>query len=155
MKSSLLALLLVGCAASTVNERARVEETLVTFAMRTDAKDWSGVRSLFTPSVQFSMAAEPKDTPSAEMTAIWEKALKDIPVVHHQLGNFLIAITGDQADAQYYGISLQQKAGAKGGDSRGFVGHYHTHLVRLNGEWKIDRLDYRNKMVLGNQKLDQ
>ena len=148
-----------GCATpavSVLQDRTEIEDTLVEFAVQADAKDWTAVQGLFMPKVKFLMGTEGKPsivTPQ-EMTSGWQKSLQNIQSVHHQIGNFRIRVGDNEASAKYYGVSIQYKPNPKHDNVRVYVGTYDVHLVKQNGKWKIDELQYLPKFTAGNLALD-
>jgi hypothetical protein len=153
---------LAGCASVQMNQlrgRLAVQDTLVALFMGTDAKDWKAVQDVFAAKVKFDMTSlmggSPKELTPREITAIWEKGLKDIPVIHHQGGNFQIQVHGEQADAHYYGVAFHYRPNPTLKNVRMFVGSYDAHLIRSEGRWKIDSFRYNSQFVEGNLGLDK
>lgn len=141
-----------------VSDRIGIEETITKLFIKTDEKDWAAVQGVFAPSVKFDMssltgAAQTTLTPQA-ITAIWEKGLKPIPVIHHQAGNFRFQVDGDSAEAHCYGIAFHYRPVASHHNTRTFVGSYDFHLLRADHTWKIDSFRYNSQFVDGNLKLD-
>jgi hypothetical protein len=127
--------------------------------LRTDQRDWPGVRDCFAPSVLFDMTSlmggSPVRLTPAEITNGWETGLASLEAVHHQVGNFRVTVRGDEADAFCYGIALHYRKTASGRDVRRFVGSYDFGLRRAGGGWKIDRFQFHAKFVDGNLQLEQ
>ena len=138
-----------------ISDRMQIEDTLTTLYMKTDEKDWQAVQGVFAPKVKFDMssltgAALTMLTPQ-EITATWEKGLKEIKAIHHQVGNFQFKIQGDSADVHCYGIAFHYKPNSTHRNTRTFVGSYDFHLIRGDAGWKIDSFRYNSQFVDGNR----
>jgi hypothetical protein len=141
-----------------LNDRAAVEEKILTLFIKTDEKDWPAVREVFTPQVKFDMSSltgQAASTMAADaIAAMWEKGLAPIQAIHHQAGNFRYQFGPGGADVRCYGIAYHYRAVKSHKNTRVFVGSYHFHLVRIEGAWKIDAIRYNSQFVDGNLKLD-
>lgn len=84
----------------------------------------------------------------------WDAALKPLKAIHHQTGNFLVAIAGDEATVFCYGVAWHYLPNKTERNTRTFVGSYDIHLVK-RGEWKIDRFRFDLKFIDGNLKLEE
>ena len=153
---------LYGCASAPLAEmsnRLAVQDTLIALFMGTDTKNWTAVQDVFAPKVKFDMTSltggSPKELTPSEITAIWEVGLKDIPIIHHQGGNYQIRVHGNEADAHYYGTAFHYRPNMTQKNTRVFVGSYDAHLTRLAGNWKIDAFRYNSQFVEGNLNLDK
>src|SRR4051812_23361981 len=93
-----------------VSDRMEIEDTLTTHYMKADEKNWPAVQSVVGHKVKFDMSSLTGDAPSVltpqEITAIWEKGLKEIKAIHRQAGNFQFKISGDGAEVHCYGIAF-------------------------------------------------
>jgi hypothetical protein len=138
-------------------DRQAVHDLTIDLFCAVDERDWPAARACFAPSVHFDMtsAGEPgavQFTPE-EITGAWETGLRRIEQVHHQAGNFRIAVDGDEADATCHGIALHHVAGAPGGSTRTFVGTYRFHLLRDGERWCVDRFRFGLRFIDGNLEL--
>lgn len=75
----------------------------------TDARDWPAVRACFAPSVRFGMTSlaggQSTHLTPEQITAGWETGLRPIEQVHHQTGNFMVSVDGDEATVFCYGTA--------------------------------------------------
>jgi 3-phenylpropionate/cinnamic acid dioxygenase small subunit len=140
-------------------ERARVRDVITRLFIATDERDWPGLLDCFTDQVLFdmqSMTGQPPATVSArEIAAGWETGLKPIQAVHHQVGNFRIRISGDNAEASCYGSASHYLRNATGNNTRTFVGTYDFSLAKEGEAWKITRFKFNLKFIDGNLNLEQ
>jgi len=122
----------------------------------TDKKDWGRVQKVFDDKVNFDMTSlvggKPLSLSPKEITDGWDKGLSKIPVVHHQLGNYLITLDKNTATVFCYGTAVHYLQNPSGNNTRTFVGSYDIHLVK-KGEWVIDSFKYNSKFVEGNLTL--
>ena len=127
-------------------DKDRIAEVVHRLFIRTDQRDWEGVRACFAPEVLFDMTSlaggEPVRRTPEEIAAGWEEGLRAVQVIHHQAGNLLIDVRGDEADAFCYGTASHYLPNPSGRNTRVFVGSYDFHLARQGGEWRIDRFRF-------------
>ena len=125
----------------------------------TDARDWAAVRSCFAPSVLFDMTSvaggESSRLSPEEITAGWDSGLRYVDQVHHQTGNFVVSVAGDEATVFCYGIAYHYRRTRSGRNTRTFVGSYDFDLVRAGAEWKITLFRFRLKFMDGNLELEK
>lgn len=148
-----------GFRANDLIEKDQVVGTLNQLFISTDQKDWSRVAGLFAPRVRFDMTSlaggAPQDLTPQQIVDAWDKGLKPLTAVHHQAGNYVVAIAGDQADAFCYGIASHYLPTRSGRNTRTFVGSYDFHLVKKDGVWWIDRFKFNLKYLDGNPDLEK
>ena len=131
-------------------ERQKIVDVVNTLYMSTDAKDWHTVANLFTNDVHFdvrSMGAKAVEQKSGDDIAKgWQEGLKSVDQVFHQSGNFIVKQWGSRAEVNCYAIATHYlpKTDFK---ERTFVGSYEYGLVKVNGQWKINKFVYRNKYI--------
>jgi uncharacterized protein YceK len=168
----LFTVLLSGCATTTtviehndgyrardVAERNVVIDTVNQLFIATDQKDWTRVAGLFAPKVRFDMTSltggQPETLTPQQIVDAWDKGLKPLKAVHHQVGNHLVAVTGREADVFCYGIASHYLPTKSGRNIRTFAGSYDLHLVKKDGVWWIDRFTYNHKYIDGNPDLEK
>ena len=141
----------------TLVDRQSVIEAIDDLFISTDRRDWNAVRRRLAPLVLFDMTSliggEPAKLTGDQIAASWETGLRPIEAVHHQAGNYRIAVAGDEADASCYGIAYHYCRTKSGRNTRIFVGSYDFHLVR-HDPWRIDRFKFTVKFVDGNLQLE-
>ena len=136
-----------------------VRETVTRVFVGTDRRDWRMVEACFSDVATLDMTSltggEPVRLTPSQIAGGWATGLAPIDHVHHQLGNFLIEITGDAARASCYGIALHHRKVADPRSVRRFVGGYDVRLSRRDGAWKIDRFRFDVAFVDGNLELEK
>lgn len=141
-------------------DRERVVARVTELFLATDRKDWAAVERCFTTDVHFDMSsagAGPAATRSARDIADgWRTGLAPIEHVHHQAGNFVVTVEGDQARAFCYGVAWHHKTRRDGRNVRVFVGSYDYDLARLGtgDDWRIASMRFDLKFVDGNPSLE-
>lgn len=140
-------------------DKDRIADVITRLFVRTDQRDWAGVRECFAERVRFDMTSltggEPADTTPAEIASGWETGLAPIKAVHHQMGNLLIHVHAEEADAFCYATATHWLPNPSGSNTRVFVGSYDLHLVERDGRWLIDRFRFNLKYVDGNADLER
>ena len=138
-------------------EKDRVIDRINALFIHTDNKNWQGVQECFTEVVLFDMTSmaggEPARLTAQQIVKGWQQGLKDIKAIHHQAGNYQVAINDDMADAFCYGTAYHYLPNPSNRNTRTFVGSYDFHLVRANNEWRINKFKYNLKFIDGNAEL--
>lgn len=141
-------------------EREQIVEIVNKLFVYTDTQEWRKLQDeVFTSDIELdmiSMGAQKKERVSArEICYRWEKAFEELDAVHHQAGNYLVEITGDEANVIAYSIASHFKESAgKKEKTRDYVGSYDLHLTRSYGGWRIDKFKYNLKYSKGNLTLE-
>lgn len=140
------------------DDRTAIIERIDELFLATDARAWDRVRDCFTPEVTFDMSSltgQPAQrVSSASIAAGWEQGLAPIESVHHQSGNHVVALAGDEATASCYAIALHYRKTTSGRNTRMFVGSYDYHLLRDGETWRIDVFRFNLKFIDGNAALE-
>lgn len=143
-------------------DRERVVAVVTELFLATDRRDWTGVEACFAPTVTFDMSsvgAGPEASRSArEIAAGWREGLAGVEQIHHQAGNFVVTLAGDEAAVSCYGIAYHYRGRRDGRNTRVFVGSYDFRLAR-DGEraeapWRITAMRFALKFVDGNPALE-
>jgi len=139
-------------------DRTAVVDTLVRLFVATDERDWENVERCFGDVVLFDMASlaggEPSHLVPSQITSAWAEGLAPIEAIHHQAGNFIVRVAGNQATASCYAVAWHYRRVASGRNSRTFVGSYDFHLMRdASRHWRIDLFRFNLKFIEGNPDL--
>lgn len=144
---------------ATPAEHLEIVEAITTLFVATDEKDWGAVRACFADQVLFDMSSlsgSPASVvPADTIVDGWRQGLEPIEALHHQAGNFRVAVDGNEADAFCYGIAYHYRPNVSGKNTRVFVGTYDFHLVCAWGRWRIERMRFQVKFVDGNLELEK
>ena len=141
-------------------EREQIVETVNKLFVYTDNQEWRKLQDeVFTSEIELdmiSMGAERKERVSSrEICYRWEKAFEELDAVHHQAGNYIVEINGDEAKVMAYSIATHYKESAsKKEKTREYVGSYDLHLTKAYGDWRIDKFKYNLKYSQGNLTLE-
>jgi len=139
-------------------DRQEIVDTITRLFVGTDRRDWLQVESCLADEVTLDMTSlaggKPMKMSSVQVAKGWKDGLQVIDQVHHQVSNFEVTISGDEASATCYGITFHHRMLNSPDNVRTFVGSYLIHLIRANPGWKIDRFRYDSKFVAGNLELE-
>ena len=139
-------------------DRQEIVDTITRLFVGTDRRDWLQVESCLADNVTLDMTSlaggQPMQMSSVQVAKGWKDGLQVIDHVHHQVSNFEVTISGDEASASCYGIAFHHRMLNSPDNIRTFVGSYLIHLIRANPGWKIDRFRYDSKFVAGNLELE-
>jgi hypothetical protein len=140
-------------------DKNQIIETVNRLFIYTDNRDWPRVRALFAPRVVFDMTSlgggAPVTISPREITDGWDKGLRALEAIHHQTGNYLVEIKGDEAFVFCYGVAWHYLSNRTNRNTRTFVGSYDVHLTAGGGEWKIDKFKFNLKFIDGNPDLEK
>ena len=141
---------------SLLEEKAAIE-TVNRLFVSTDNRDWEGVKACFADVVVLDMTSmvggEPSKLTPQQIVDAWDAGLKGLKAIHHQAGNYDLALRENEADVFCYGIATHYLPNATGQNSRMFVGSYNFHLKKIKQDWKIDHFKYNLKYIDGNLEL--
>ena len=137
----------------------QIIDTLSKLFVSTDDREWETVQSCFTDEFELDMTSlaggEPvRMTPSA-ITALWEENLRPIEALHHQVGNYQVEPSGNEATVSCYGIATHYRKTESGNNTRTFVGTYDFHLIKHGNRWRIDLFRFNLKYLDGNLELEK
>ena len=139
-------------------EKDRILDVVNRLFIGTDRRDWPAVMECFSDSVLFDMTSmaggEPATLTPRQIVEAWEQGLKDLAAIHHQVGNYLVTVKGNEADAFCYGIALHYLPRMSGQETRRFVGSYDLHLRKAKDTWRIDVFRFNLKFIDGIVKLE-
>ena len=142
-----------------MSDQRDIIETITNLFIATDERNWPRARQCFATHVLFDMTSmaggEPATLTPQQITDAWDAGLKPIQSLHHQAGNYLVRIGGDEAEAFCYGIAYHYKPVKSGRNTRVFVGSYDFHFLRSFGVWRIDGFKFNLKFIDGNANLDK
>ena len=100
----------------------------------TDDRDWNAIRQIFAPEVLFDMTSmvggKPVTMTPVEIVAAWEKGLRPLKAIHHQVGNYVETLKENEAEVFCYGIATHYYPNPAGGSVNTFVGSYDFHLLK-------------------------
>ena len=139
-------------------ERAAITEVITALFVRTDERNWPGVLLCFAPRVRFDMTSvtggEPAEIAAEAIVAAWDRGLRPLQALHHQIGNLYIDLHGDRALASCYGVAYHYLPTRSGRNTRTFVGSYDFELVKQRDRWRITLFRFNLKFLDGNADLE-
>lgn len=141
---------------STVADRLAIIDVVTRMFVYTDQKRWDDLLSeVFTGKVDFDggFGGPVAVRPAADIVGDWRTGLDDLDGVHHQAGNYLIDLQGDQAEIHADAIAVHVKNDAANGKTRTFVGSYTIGAERSGAGWRVDKFHYHLKVIDGNADL--
>lgn len=139
-------------------EKEEVINTINQLFISTDNRDWEKVKEVFADSVYFDMTSlagsEPLMLSSQDIVDAWDKGLKPLKAVHHQIGNYVVNINETESDVFCYGIAMHYLPNETGKNVRTFVGSYDFTLNKFDSGWKITNFKFNLKYIDGNLELE-
>ena len=142
---------------AALNARQEVADLITRIFVSTDERRWEDVADCFAPKVLFDMSSlgggRASRTTPKKITDQWESALRGLTATHHQIGNLLVSVDGEEAGAFCYGTATHFFSNPTGENVHTFVGTYDFHLSRHGGGWSIDAFRFNLKYQEGNLLL--
>jgi hypothetical protein len=124
----------------------------------TDNRDWMKVKRCFADKVLFDMTSLSGGSPTTmtpqQIVDAWDQGLKALKAIHHQAGNYTVAVQGQEATACCYGIAYHYLPNETNQNTRTFVGSYEFHLTNRDQNWRIDQFKFNLKFIDGNSNLE-
>jgi hypothetical protein len=143
----LTGLLFFSCSEEKTSREQVIEKVNELFIF-TDNRDWAKVEQVFDSKVLFDMtslgAGSPKEMNPKEITAAWDKGLKPLKAIHHQVGNYLVSIKGNTAEVFCYVIAIHFLLNPSNQTTKTFIGSYNLRLQKKEN-WVIDQFKFNLK----------
>ncbi|OIQ21104.1 MAG: hypothetical protein BM557_04940 [Flavobacterium sp. MedPE-SWcel] len=89
---------------------------------------------------------------SSDIISGWKTVLPGFTNTHHQIGNFIIKVNENKANAFCYGTATHFIEGNEN-PIWTVIGSYDFELERLKNRWKIKTMKFNHKHQSGNNKL--
>ena len=136
----------------------QIRETINQLFIATDNRDWRKVKQCFADNVKFDMTSmtggDPAIMKADEIINGWSDGLEKLEAVHHQAGNYLIEVNGDESTVFCYAIASHYLSTSSGNNIRTFVGSYNFHLIMKDNRWRVDQFKFNLKYSSGNMDLE-
>ncbi len=123
----------------------------------TDEVNWNRVSQSFAPQVlldysSFSQLPASTLTPN-QITTGWQALLPGFERTQHQVGNFDLQQTNQEATVFCYGTATHYLPQPDGRNTWTVVGTYDFHLIRQADRWLVDRMRFNFRYQDGNTNL--
>jgi hypothetical protein len=142
----------------SVVARLAVQDAVIRMFVATDERDWPTLESCFTDPFTLDMTSMAGGVPATvtprQVATTWAQAFEPLDHVHHQVGNFRIAVSTAQASVRCHGVAFHHRNKAAGLKTRVFVGTYELLLIPSVQRWQISQLIFKLKFVDGNLTLE-
>lgn len=120
---------------SQLADRLGIEEVLARYCRGIDRCDAQELARVFTEDAMIDFGDGPK--PRDETIAGLMEGLGAMRLTHHNIGNCICEIEGDQARAETYCVAYHILPSEEGEVELVVGGRYLDRLVRIGGEWRI------------------
>lgn len=138
-------------------DRANIIETVNSYGMGVDTRNFEWFRSLFTDTVEVDytdmLGGEPYTITADELVKNWEALLTSFESTQHIIANHVVNIDGDTATTHAHFQAHHILINRKGGTSWTVAGYYVHKLVRTEEGWKINYVQLKNLWGEGNFDL--
>ena len=144
---------------SAASDREQVSDLVTRLFVSGDERRWDDVVDCFAQKVLLDMSSagggKPSRTSAKKVAETWESGVKGLASSHHQIGNLLVNVEGDEAAAFCYATATHYFPNPSGQNTHTFVGTYDFHLTRTDGRWCIDAWRFNLKYEDGNLLLSE
>ena len=141
-----------------IAERSAIADVITMLFVETDERNWPGVLLCLAPRVRFDMTSvaggEPTEIAAEEIVAAWDRGLRPIQAVHHQIGNLRVDLHDTRATAACYGVACHYLPTRSGKNTRTFVGTYDFELEKHADRWRITLFRFNLRFLDGNPELE-
>lgn len=134
-----------------------ITEPIVQLFVGVDQRNWELASQSFAPEVLLdysSMGGGAAQTLSPQkIMASWQAVLPGFEYTHHQLGNFLIQMSGEIAQVSCYGTATHYLSEQAEQEVWAVIGTYDFTLQKDAEQWKIHQMKFNFKYQSGNTQL--
>jgi SnoaL-like domain len=142
-----------------LSDREEVSDLVTKLFVSGDERRWKDVIGCFSSKVLLDMASagggKASRTSPKRIAEIWESGVVGLASTHHQIGNILVNVEGDEAGAFCYATATHYFPNPSGQNVHTLVGTYDFHLSRNGGRWSIDAWRFNLKYEDGNLLLSE
>ena len=121
-----------------------------------DECNWQQVRNAFASLVLLDYTSmnggEPATLTPQQITDAWQQVFPGFDTTHHQLGNFDIHVSDNEATVFCYGTATHYLPN-ENGNVWTVIGTYDFHLKKEEDTWKVDKMTFHFKYQDGNTNL--
>lgn len=141
-----------------MNDRHKIEETVIKIFRGADKRDWELVRACFSKNVLLDYTSmnggEPAQMTADSIITAWKQLLPGFKATHHQLDNFIIDIQDDTASCLCYGTATHYLPNESNQNIWVVVGDYEFDLQK-KASWRVTKMKLNFKYMDGNTSLPE
>lgn len=147
----------------TLNVNAQImknpNDAVTQLFVATDQREWRTVEQIFDAKVWLdysSMNGSPAtELTPGQITGAWKGILPGFESTHHQIGNFITKVNGDEATVYCYGTATHFLTD-EGGNVWTVVGSYDFELSKDTlDNWRVRAMKFNFKYQDGNTSLPE
>ena len=139
-------------------DKNAIRQLMETLFSSTDLRDWNSVTGTMTDSVYVDYSAlggaSGFKTPE-EIVTDWQQLLPGFDRTLHQPHNFSVWVAGDRATATLDAIATHYLETDQGENHWTVFAGYDTEYIKVNGAWKLARIDLSLYDQVGNRSLPE
>jgi ketosteroid isomerase-like protein len=122
---------------NAVQDKQEITEVCYRYGIAIDARDWTALASCFTPDADAYYEGMPPSRGYQAIEDACRGTVDPLTATQHLIGNVVVTLNGNTAEAVCYLQAQHVKAGLEGGDKFIFAGRYTDRFVRTEDGWKI------------------
>ena len=129
-----------------VDDKLVVAECLYGYALGVDTRDWARYRSVFAEEIEVDFSSfgpnlAPMTVTADQLVAGVKPMFERLAATHHMMSNPLVDLDGDDAWITMY-VQAHHVLDPTDPESYYTIGgHYRNRLARVDGGWKLTRVE--------------
>jgi uncharacterized protein (TIGR02246 family) len=136
------------------SDREQIQQLMANYADSIDEKDYERIAGCFAIDATATYKGHSVNMQGrSEIKEHMIEALSKLDQTQHMFTNFLIDVQGDTARLKCDVLAQHVQRGAAGGDKYLAGGKYKIDLKRIDGDWKIIRVNAGSVWREGNREL--
>lgn len=131
-------------------DQQAIIQLLNRYAFALDDRDWSALRSCFTPDAIYTFSHGLRVEGFEAIEGVCRRALEPLDLSQHIVAGHLVELDGDEATARCYLHAQHVRRGIPDGETYIVAGKYTDTLVRADDGWRIRQRDLTSLWEAGN-----
>ncbi len=124
-----------------------------------DKKDWNSIIDCFADEVLLDYTSltggEPSTLKPEKIVEAWKELLPGFKITQHSVTNHQVQIEGDEASCFSYINAVHYLPNDSGEDLWIVMGHFEHHLLKMENQWKVDKMKLIVTYIGGNKDLPE
>jgi ketosteroid isomerase-like protein len=136
-----------------LGDRQDIVDVCVRYALALDSRDWKMLATCFTEDAVANYEGRPPARGYSAIEQTCRSALDPLAASQHLLGNHLVTVGSDEAEALCYFQAQHVRAGAGGVTQLIIAGRYEDRFVRTEQGWRIAERTLKTMWIAGDEAV--
>lgn len=142
-------------ALQVLTDQLEISNLLAHYATALDTRNWAGLADVFLAEASCDYGSLGSPQGIDEITRLVSGTLRTLDATQHLIGNVVVKVDGDRADASCYLIAQHLRAATPGGEHYLIGGIYTDQVVRTPDGWRIAHRALTRLWTTGNRDVIQ